>query len=167
MRKLAPVFVMTSIVALVGGNALATMSDKTTTTSTVTGSPTVSANTKSPQDLSYSDKSNTSPGTNAVMEGKSKDAMLTPKTSTMATMDDEKQMMKAKKKVKKAKVAANSDTTLPGSMPTAAPVGKTSTKATSGAAANSTTGTSPGSDGGSSAGAGSAGSSGSSGSSGG
>ena len=51
MRKLAPMFVMTSIVALVGGNAVANMNDKTaaTTPSATTdsaASPTVPATMK-------------------------------------------------------------------------------------------------------------------------
>ena len=136
MRKLAPMFVMTSIVALVSGNALATMGDKATTPSTTDSSmasPTVKANTNTTQNLSYSDKSNTSPGTNAVMDDKSKPMMA-------ATTDDDKNLAKTKKRVKKAKVAARSDTMMHGD-------GSMSTmpgNSTNAAAANSTTGKSLG-----------------------
>jgi hypothetical protein len=65
MRKLAPMFITTSILALAAGNVLA--NDMSSTDKT--GSPTVSDNTqKQPQ--SYSDKSNTAKGTNAKMNDK-------------------------------------------------------------------------------------------------
>ena len=62
MRKLAPMFITTSILALAAGNVLA--NDMSSTDKT--GSPTVSNNTNK-QPLSYSDKSNTAKGTNAKM----------------------------------------------------------------------------------------------------
>ena len=85
MRKLAPLFVMTSIVALAGGNALATTmaADKAATTDKQ-GAPTVSPNTSNPQNLSYSDKSNTSPGTNAKMDDKAMGAMGEKPMGTMS-----------------------------------------------------------------------------------
>ncbi len=102
MRKLAPMFVMTSIVALAAGNALANNTKSTSYNSTVS-SPTVDNNTRSPQGLSYSDKSNTSPGTNAIMDGKSK---------PMTTAQDQA-LQKTKKKTHKAKakLASRSGTT--------------------------------------------------------
>lgn len=71
MRKLAPMFITTSILALAAGNVLA---NDTMGSTDKTGSPTVSNNTqKGP--LSYSDKSSTSPGTNAKMDDKSSAGM--------------------------------------------------------------------------------------------
>ena len=146
MRKLAPMFVMTSIVALVGGNAAANMNDKTTTTTsatTGTASPTVSPNTGNPNSLSYSDKSNTSPGTNAVMDDKMK---------PMASTDEDKALSKTKKKTKKAKLAVRSDTAVKSdamkadASVSASPMTSTNppTKTTDAAAANSSTGRSTG-----------------------
>jgi hypothetical protein len=65
MRKLAPMFITTSILALAAGNVLANDMHSTDKT----GSPTVSDNTQK-QPLSYSDKSNTAKGTNAKMNDK-------------------------------------------------------------------------------------------------
>lgn len=65
MRKLAPAILMTSMLALAGGAYANTDSGKT---DKITGSPTVDANKPGDQNLSYSDKSNTSPGTNAKLD---------------------------------------------------------------------------------------------------
>jgi len=66
MRKLAPMFITTSILALAAGTAFAGTDVNATDK---TGSPTVSSNTnKGP--LSYSDKSNTAKGSNAPMNDK-------------------------------------------------------------------------------------------------
>lgn len=67
MRKLAPLFITTSILALGAGNVLANDMNSTDKT----GSPTVSDNTQK-QPLSYSDKSNTAKGTNAKMDDKAR-----------------------------------------------------------------------------------------------
>jgi hypothetical protein len=61
MRKLVPI-VLSSLVAMAG----------TAFAADTTGSPTATANTDNPSGQSYSDKSNTSPGTNAIMDEKSK-----------------------------------------------------------------------------------------------
>ena len=161
MRKLAPLFVMTSIVAL-AGNALATpMADKTATTDKL-GAPTVSANTSNPQNLSYSDKSGTSPGTNAKMDDKPMGAMgdkpmgtMSDKSSNLGgsyatdeTNNDGKSTM-AKKKAKKTKMASTTkrmdvDGTM-STTPTANPASANPPiSTTNGAAVNSTTGRSGG-----------------------
>jgi hypothetical protein len=67
MRKLAPMFITTSILALAAGNVLA---NDTMGSTDKNGQPTVSNNTQK-GNLSYSDKSNTSKGTNAKMDDKS------------------------------------------------------------------------------------------------
>ncbi len=129
MRKLAPMFVMTSIVALAGGNAFANMDKTTTTTSATTGSaasPTVSPNTNNPQGQSYSDKGSSEPGTNAIMDDKSKPSMA-------STTDDDKNLKKTKKTVKKAKLAQHTE----------APVKSDATKADASVSASSTTSTNP------------------------
>ena len=131
MRKLAPMFVMTSIVALAGGAALANTSDTTTSTDKM-GSPTVEKNTQNPQGLSYSDKSNMSPGTNAKID--SSTSVATDDTVTGA----------AKKKPKKAKIASNTTAKSTNDMSSNPPVSSKSP-----AAANSVTGQSTGGDGGS------------------
>jgi hypothetical protein len=78
MRKLAPMFITTSILALAAGNVLA---NNTTMGSTdKTGSPTVSDNTNKGS-LSYSDKSNTAKGTNAKMDDKSVTGSATASTA--------------------------------------------------------------------------------------
>ncbi|MEP7069886.1 MAG: hypothetical protein ABI789_11615 [Usitatibacter sp.] len=163
MRKLAPLFVMTSIVALAGGNALATTMavDKTATTDKM-GAPTVSPNTSNPQNLSYSDKSNTSPGTNAKMDGKPMGAMgdkpmgtMSDKTSNLGgsyAMDEDNKdgtSKMTKKKAKRTKMAhATKRMDVDGTMsttPTANPASKNlPTSTTNGAAVNSTTGRSGG-----------------------
>ena len=86
MLKLAPMFIMSSMVAFAGAAFAAD----------TTGSPTVTPNTTNPQGLSYSDKSNTSTGTNAVMNEKDK---------ATATMEDDKKA--ARKSMKKAKTHNN------------------------------------------------------------
>jgi hypothetical protein len=69
MRNFAPSILFASITALMGGSAFAATDDiATSDTDTATGSPTVDTNTTDPQGMSYSDKSNTSPGTNARMD---------------------------------------------------------------------------------------------------
>ncbi len=149
MRKLAPMFVFTTIAALVGGTALAATTGMTTSMSATdkSGAPTVDANTNSTQGMSYSDKSSTSSGTNARMDGKAS-SMATNQTDERATAkgvdEDDKSMTEqktaAEKKagkmnMKKAKVArAGNSTTMD----------RTPINSTNGAAANSTTGSSAG-----------------------
>jgi len=119
MRKTASFIFATSILALTSGAVLA-----------ADPSPTVPTNTTNTQNNSYSDKSNTAPGSNA--------SMSTPGGVT-ATTDDDKSLQKAKNKPKKEKVATHS-----------VPPVKTDTSinsvpnATNGAAANSLTGKSGG-----------------------
>ncbi len=137
MRKLAPAFIMTSVLALAGGTAFAA------TTSTM-ASPTVSPNTNNPQNESYSDKSGTSPGTNATMDDKSKPAMA-------STTDDDKNLNRTMKKTTKKKVAMHSankmkseptvksETSISASAPASTP-----TSNTGATAVNSTTGISTG-----------------------
>jgi hypothetical protein len=72
MRKLAPLFITTSVLALAAGNVLANDMNSTDKT----GSPTVSDNSQK-QPLSYSDKSNTAKGTNAKMNDKSATGVTT------------------------------------------------------------------------------------------
>ena len=122
MRRLAPMFALTLISTLVGGTAVAAMGDATDAAPTVTGgaSPTVEANTKNPQGLSYSDKSNASPGTNAKMDDKG------------LAMDHEEATPQRKMKHHKAKVARTGQTGVDANR---APV-----EITGDAAVNSTTG---------------------------
>jgi hypothetical protein len=122
MRKLAPVLI-TSIAALFGGTALAaTGATNSASPDKVTGSPSVEPNTSNPQGLSYSDKNNMSPGTNAQMDPSATD----DKTTTATT---------AKTRKHKAKVAKAGDPNTANRPPI---------DSTNGAAVNSTTGTSPG-----------------------
>jgi hypothetical protein len=82
MRKIAPLFITTSILAFAAGNVMA--GSTTVSTDDKTGSPTVDNNTNA-QPLSYSDKSNTAKGTNARMNGKSTvttDTSVNGKTAT-------------------------------------------------------------------------------------
>ena len=83
MRKLAPMFITTSILALAAGNVLA--NDMSSTDKT--GSPTVSNNTEK-QPLSYSDKSNTAKGTNAKMKDKASTSATGSVTSDSAVKSD-------------------------------------------------------------------------------
>ncbi len=80
MRKLAPMFITTSILALAAGNVLANDMGSTDKT----GSPTVSTNTNK-QPLSYSDKSSTAKGSNAPMKD---NASMGMSTSDSATKSD-------------------------------------------------------------------------------
>lgn len=149
MRKLAPMFIVASLVAF-GGNALATTTttavDKTKTTDKM-GAPTVSANTNDPN-LSYSDKSNTSPGTNAKMGDKP--MAMWNGTSTdcamIATMDHSKFSSKMKEQHAKAKMDCAAAPTMAATPSTMSSTPPTSPAAgsTSGSAVNSTTGISPG-----------------------
>jgi hypothetical protein len=132
MRNLAPAFIMTSVLALAGGSALA---------NSTSASPTVDKNTGNTQNQSYSDKSNTSPGTNANMDDQSKGVVA-------STTDDDKNLQRTKKATKK-KVAMNktksSDSTVKSdtSVSTPAP-SSTPTSKTGATDANSTTGISTG-----------------------
>lgn len=83
MRKLAPLFITTSILALAAGNVLA---NNTTGSTDKNGSPTVSDNTKNPNDLSYNDKSNTAKGTNAKMDDKAAIGAAADTSTTGTTM---------------------------------------------------------------------------------
>jgi hypothetical protein len=128
MRKLAPAVLMTSMLAL-AGTAFANSPDKVKTDN-VTGSPTVDSNKSTNQPLSYSDKSNTSPGTNAKM--------------------DKPDRKKAKAKADaKADVTLESNATTPelstssAPMASPAPMIAPSAGASTGAATKGTTGASP------------------------
>jgi hypothetical protein len=124
MRKLAPAVLMTSMLALAGG-AFANSADKVKTDN-VTGSPTVSSNKSTGQDLSYSDKSNTSPGTNAKLDKPNKKAKTKAKADAHADM------------------TMDSTATAPQVSPSsAAPAIAPSAGAKTGAATNATTGVSP------------------------
>lgn len=163
MRKLAPMFITTSILALAAGNVLA--NDMSSTDKT--GSPTVSDNTQK-QPLSYSDKSPIAKGTNAKMDDKksvgastdtavTKDEKLSTQT-TFATDEDKRDVkeqsnrneakpVKAKKarvahhKVHKDRVAKSDTVTDTG---TEKVEKNPPLSATKGEAANSTTGKSAG-----------------------
>jgi hypothetical protein len=126
MRKLAPTILFASITALAGGTALANTAVTSSTTDKVTGSPTVDVNTNNPQGMSYTDKSTTSPGTNARIDD-------TQAQSGMPVADNTKPMT-AKARKHKAKMAKN---TTPST--NTAPI-----DSTNGAADNSTTGSSAG-----------------------
>jgi pilus assembly protein FimV len=79
MRKLAPLFLTTTIAAFAAGNAFA---------ADPTGSPTVPANTQNSANTSYSDKSPSSPGTNARMDANGTAATTkTPKAKVRASAD--------------------------------------------------------------------------------
>ena len=145
MRKLAPMFVLTTIAALIGGTAVAATGTTNSMSSTdKNGSPTVDANTNTTQNLSYSDKSNTSPGTNAKMDSKmdGKAAITTdamPQRTTQYMDEDNKAMTskaKTEKMHRKAKLAKAGDSK---SMMT-----RTTPGSTNDAAVNSTTGVSQG-----------------------
>lgn len=110
MRKLAPMFIATSVLTLAAGNALAlgdmhkhknapstattsstdstiTRSDAATTPPAASptppaASPTVPPNTQNPQGMSYSDKAATEPGTNARMDSNSTPSYSGSGTST-------------------------------------------------------------------------------------
>src|SRR3954466_9764971 len=81
MRKLAPMFITTSILALAAGNVLA---NNTMGATDKTGSPTVSDNTQK-QPLSYSDKSNTAKGTNAKIDDKASIGATADTTTSMGS----------------------------------------------------------------------------------
>ena len=83
MRKLAPMFITTSILALAAGNVLANDMHSTDRT----GSPTVSDNTQK-QPLSYSDKSNTAKGTNAKLNDKGTTVAGSASTSDKMASDN-------------------------------------------------------------------------------
>ena len=146
MRKSAPLFVLTTIAAaLIGGTAVAatgTMNSMSTTDKN--GSPTVDANTNAAPNLSYSDKSNTSPGTNAKMDSKMDGkAAISTKAMPQRTseyMDEDNKSMTSKAKAdkmhKKAKLARAGDSK---SM-----MNPTTNGSTNDAAVNSTTGVSQG-----------------------
>ena len=134
--------------ALAGGNALATTTavDKAKTTDKL-GSPTVSANTND-QNLSYSDKSNTSPGTNAKMGDKPMAMWNGTSTdcSAITAMDHSKLSAKMKQEHAKAKMDCAAAPTMAATPSTMSPTSPASPAAgsTSGSAVNSTTGISPG-----------------------
>ena len=126
MRNLAPTILFASI-ALAAGAALAN-TGTTSSTDKVTGSPTVDTNTNNPQGTSYSDKSTTSPGTNARMDDEAR---------TGVAVDSHDKTMSTHRKHNK--VAKNS-------LPTTnnAPIDSKPIDSTNGAADNSTTGSSAG-----------------------
>lgn len=165
MRKLAPMFITTSILALAAGTAFANTGDVNATDKN--GQPTVSSNTNK-QPLSYSDKSSTAKGTNAKMNDKPAVAGSTATTTDENTRsyvsgEDKKEMRDEAKETDKAMAkhpkhakarhtrlhksttTARDDTT--SSMPTAKPSPSSDNpplSATQGEAANSMTGKSAG-----------------------
>ncbi|HET9580317.1 MAG TPA: hypothetical protein VFP44_20990 [Usitatibacter sp.] len=171
MRKLAPMFITTSILALAAGTAFANTSDVTSTDKN--GQPTVSNNTNK-QPLSYSDKSSTAKGTNAKMDDKpaiagSSNKALDENTKSYVSGEDKREVRdetkdamdadaatakhkphhaKAKHvKHHKSTTTARRDDTMSSDMPTAKPSpssDSTPMSATKGEAANSTTGKSAG-----------------------
>lgn len=146
MRKTAPLFVLTTLAAaLIGATAVAATGTTTSMSATdKNGSPTVDANTTGTPNLSYSDKSNTSPGTNAKMDGKMDGkAAITTNAMPQRTaeyMDEDNKAMTAKAKAdkmhRKAKLAKAGDSKM---MMNRTPAG-----ATNDSAVNSTTGVSQG-----------------------
>lgn len=110
MRKLAPMFVVTSIVTLAAGTALAASgtTPSPSTPASVNGSPSVSVNKQGAQDLSYSDKSPGAPGTNAIIDDKTKATASTDGTSTTVTTDTTGSMAAASNT---GKTPLNRDTT--------------------------------------------------------
>lgn len=141
MRKLAPAVLMTSMLALAGSafaNTADKTTDKSTKTDTITGSPTVDSNKPTNADLSYSDKSNTSPGTNAKMD-KANKKKVKAKAKTDVTMDTTTTKPSADlPATSSAPVASPAPMASPA--PTTAPIGNTATQA---AKTNETTGLSP------------------------
>lgn len=126
MRNLAPSILFASLTALVGSTAFAT--PDSSSTDKVTGSPTVEANTTDPQGTSYSDKSNTSPGTNAHMDG-------TTSERSSVVMNEHDKAKAAKARKHKAQMARDRDLDTTDRLPL---------DSADSAAVNSTTGTSPG-----------------------
>jgi hypothetical protein len=134
MRKLAPLVLFASLAALVGGTTFAaTGPTNSGSPDKATGSPSVQANTNNPAGMSYSDKSSTSPGTNAKMDDTT---AVTPGHMDGAgiAMDEDGKITTGKKTAEpvrkhKAKLA-KSDLTK-----------RAPADSTNGAAANSTSGT--------------------------
>ena len=107
MRKIAPL-AFTMIATFIAGTAVAATNETTsvvTPTEQMSASPTVPANTQNPQGMSYSDKSNTSPGTNAKMDD-SKSMMDKNAMTTDPIVE------KRNEKRKKAKLAKNTDSSM-------------------------------------------------------
>lgn len=135
MRKFAPALLLSSITAVVCGSVLAaTGATHSMSPDKATGSPSVEANTDNPQALSYGDKSNTSPGTNAKMDGKT-DAAMRDKAAMATAMEERDETLADKIRKHRAKHARTGDAALSKNTPT---------DTTNGAAAKSLTGTSPG-----------------------
>lgn len=138
MRKLAPAFIVSSLMAFAAGNVFAaTSTDTSTTASDKMGAPTVSNNTKDSQRLSYGDKSNTATGTNAKAGAKSSvmwNGVSTDCTKIMA-MDDSR--YNAKMKADYATARTECDASASSSLPSA-----TSPGGTAASSVNSSSGTS-------------------------
>ncbi len=135
MRKLAYTVLFASITALTSATAFAVTGDATSpSTDKVTGSPSVEANTKNPQGMSYTDKSNTSPGTNAKMDTPATTNQGPDERTGVAMGEHDKTMTHTTRKPT-AKVAKDGDLNTTDRLPT---------DSTNGAAVNSTTGTSAG-----------------------
>ena len=99
MRKLAPLFVSATLALIAGSAAAATSMSNT---DKATGSPTVDSNTNNTQGMSYSDKSNTSPGTNAKMGSKAEAGVNEmPKQTAGMAVDEDRKAMKARAKAEK------------------------------------------------------------------
>ena len=136
MRKLAPSILFASITALMGTTAFAAMGDATSpSTDKVTGSPTVDDNSANPQGMSYSDKSSTSPGTNARIDATTTERSRIATEHSRIAMDAHHKAMAAKARKHKAKMAKDGDLDTTDRLPL---------DSSNGAVVNSTTGTSSG-----------------------
>ncbi len=112
MRKIAPL-AFTMIATFIAGTAVAATNTTTsvaTPTEQMSASPTVPANTQNPQGMSYSDKSNTSPGTNAKMDDSK--SMMDKSMMDKNAMTTDPIVEKRNEKRKKAKLAKNTDSSM-------------------------------------------------------
>ena len=155
MRRLAPLFLTTSILAFAAAANAAS-------------SPTVPANTQNPAGMSYTDKSSTAKGTNAKMDSNSTSATATTSASTATTAlanDDKSKLSRANESSVDHTAMGTSSTTTDATTDTTKAKHKAkkakkklakndhmSATPTNGAASKSTTGLSPGGDGSSSSG---------------
>jgi hypothetical protein len=135
MRKLAPAVLMTSMLAFAGG-AFANSSDKVSTAENPTGSPTVSGNKSTGEPLSYSDKSNTSTGTNAKLD-------KTHKKSAKAKAKHDAHAGMTTDSTVSTPAASAPMASSPSSLPSPSAGVKADAGARTDAAVNSTTGSSP------------------------
>lgn len=135
MRQFAHTVLFASITAVTSVTTFAATGDSTSpSVDKATGSPSVQANTANPQGMSYSDKSNTSPGTNAKMDTPIIASQVPAESPDIATDEHDRKMIR-RMRAHKPNVAKDGDLDT---------TGRASIESTNGATANSTTGTSPG-----------------------